>query len=235
MKVLRVYLAIYAGCFRKAFAAVGRNAWTLLLPLAAAYAYLYAARLVAPLGLIGGFVMALVLTALASSYLYFVGELVQAGRVSLKQLRQSIGAYFWSVMNVLFVFWLASLVLSLLVGRTPAAAALLPALWLVALVALNVVPEVIYLRGSYGGMQTITASWEFLKAHWIPWFAINVPLLALVAVIHESVPPGYFLGLPLAELAAAPALHLVMVFRGHLFRALDGSSHRQRMFMQRVA
>ena len=28
-------------------------------------------------------------------------------------------------------------------------------------------------------------------------------------------------------------LHLVMVFRGHLFAALDGSSHRQRMYRYR--
>jgi hypothetical protein len=30
-------------------------------------------------------------------------------------------------------------------------------------------------------------------------------------------------------------LHLIMLFRGYLFRELDGSSHRQRMFRWRSA
>jgi hypothetical protein len=229
MNVLKVYLRIYADCFGKAFSSIGKNPWTLLLPVAVLLGVRYAGLLAAPLGVLGGLLTALVKAALYSSYLYFVRELVHSARVSPRELRSSIGAHFWSILNVLFVFWLADFALYYLVGSTPNAEALRLALWFVAFVALNATPEVIYLRGTYGGLHTIAASWEFLKAHWIPWFAVNVPLAA-VALVWRYL-PWPFLG----DVIVGAALHVAMVFRGYLFRALDGSSHRQRMFLQRVA
>lgn len=228
MKVLRVYLRIYGECFRKAFTAIGRNAWTLLLPAVLLWGWDKILMLVAPLGLVGGILAALARAALASSYLYFVGELVQSGRVSLSELQKSVGAYFWSLVNLFFVFWIASFLIGAVAG--PNASALLLALSLVAVVALNAAPEVIYLRGTYGGLQTIHSSFDFLKQEWIPWFAANIPLLAGVYSI------GYFVRVEyVTELLMGAALHVAMVFRGHLFKALVGSSHRQRMFYQRVA
>ena len=41
------------------------------------------------------------------------------------------------------------------------------------------------------------------------------------------------LGTVLSALVQGAVLHLVMVFRGHLFAALDGTSHRQRMYRLR--
>ncbi len=230
MNVLRVYLQLYAECFRKALSAIGKNAWTLLLPGVVLVLRGVAAQLSYRLGLLGGIVMAFANAALFSSYLYFVGELVGGGRVSTKELKRSVGAYLWSIVNVFFVFWVATLLLQLALGRNEQAGALLLALTVVAIVALNAVPEVIYLRGTHGGMQTVAASFDFLKEHWIPWFAVNVPLLAALLVVQLS------LALPIVgDFVAGAALHVVMVFRGLLFQALAGSSHRQRMFARRMA
>jgi len=230
MTALKVYLHLYAECMRKAFAAIGRNPWTLLLPGFVLFARAWAARLAYTLGMLGGIVVTLATAALFSSYLHFVGELVQGGRISGKDLQRSVGAYLWPVVNVFFVVWLASLAGELLLGGNPNTAALLYALWIVALVALNAVPEVIYLRGIHAGMQTIAASWEFLKAQWIPWFAANLALLGAVTLIAA------FVQAPIVGIILlGAAVHFAMVFRGNLFRALDGSSHRQRMFARRVA
>jgi hypothetical protein len=228
MTGLKVYLQLYAECFRKAFAATGKNPWTLLLPGLVLFARAWAAQLAYMLGMLGGIIVALATAALFSSYLHFVGELVQGGRISGRDLQRSFAAYLWPVVNVFFVVWIASLALRLVLGGNPNAAALLYALWIVALVALNAVPEVIYLRGSHGGIQTITANWEFLKEQWIPWFVPNVPLLGaallVAAYVHAPI---------LGTLLVGAALHVAMVFRGNLFRALDGTSHRQRMFTHR--
>ncbi len=230
MTVLKVYLLLYAGCIREAFAAIGKNPWTLLLPGLVLFARAWAARLAFTLGTLGGIVVTLATAALFSSYLHFVGELVQGGRISRPDLQRSFGAYFWPVVNVFFVLWIASLVLELVLRGNPSGAALLYALWIVALAALNAVPEVIYLRGSHGGMQTIAVNWEFLKAQWIPWFAVNVPLLGALILIAALVQ------LPIVgTILLGAAVHVAMVFRGNLFRALDSTSHRQRMFAQRVA
>jgi hypothetical protein len=230
MTALKVYLHLYSECFRKAFAAIAKNPWTLLLPGVVLIAREWASALASSLGMLGGIVVTFATAALFSSYLYFVGELVQGGRISGRDLQRSFGAFLWPVVNVFFVVWLASLALGLALGGNPNGAALLYALWIVALVALNAVPEVIYLRGVHGGMQTISASWEFLKAQWIPWFAANLPLLGVVALVAAYVQESI-----VASLLLGGALHVAMVFRGNLFLALDRSSHRQRMFAQRFA
>ena len=230
MTPLKVYLQLYAQCIGKAAAAIGRNSWTLLLPGLVLLARDWAGRLAYALGPLGGIAVTLVTAALFSSYLHFVSDLVQGARTSGRDLRRSFGAYFWPVVNVFFVVWIASLATGLLIGGMQAGGPLLLALWLVALVSLNAVPEVIYLRGIHGGMQTIAASWDFLKAQWIPWFAANAPMLGaaiLLAAYAQATIGGTFL--------LGAALHAAMVFRGYLFRALDGSSHRQRMFAHRLA
>jgi hypothetical protein len=230
MKALTVYLELYAGCARKAFAAIARSPWTLVLPGAVLVGREWAGRLAYALGPFGGIVVTLATAALFSSYLHFLGELVQGGRVSGRTLQQSFGTHFWPVVNVFFVVWIASLVLGLVTAGKPSGAALLYAVWLVALVALNAVPEVLYLRATHGGMQTIAASWEFLKAQWIPWFAANAPLLLVLGAVAVAVQAPL-----VGPLLTGAALHVAMVFRGHLFLALDRSSHRQRMFAHRFA
>jgi hypothetical protein len=229
MTALKVYLHLFAECFRKSLAAIARNPWTLLLPAVVLLAREWAGRFALGLGPLGGIAVAFASAALFSSYLHFVGELVQGGRVAGSDLRRSFGAYLWPVVNVFFVVWIASLALGLLLAGNPGAARASYALWLVAVVALNAVPEVIYLRGMHGGVPTILASWEFLKAQWIPWFAANVPLLGAVTVLEAGIQVPI-----LGTVVLGAALHVAMVFRGNLFLALDRSTHRQRMFAQRM-
>ena len=105
------------------------------------------------------------------------------------------------------------------------------ALKLVALLLLNAAPEVIYTRGTRSGVDTITQSVRFLQENWIEWFVPNLVLLAALYFLIEEVAwrlgplPGIVFGLVMGAV-----FHGVMVFRGNLFAALDGTSHRQRMF-----
>ena len=88
----------------------------------------------------------------------------------------------------------------------------------------------IYEKGTYGGLATIQTSIEFIQHNWIEWYLPNVVIFgAIYAVIFQ-------LRIPYAGLLLAGViLHLGMIFRGNLFEALDGSSHRQRMFKYRNA
>src|SRR5262249_55552383 len=105
---------------------------------------------------------------------------------------------------------------------------------LAAVILLNAAPEVIYQRGSYGGLETVQRSIRFLQANWIEW---GIPNLAILAIWWYL--PRYplaslgVLGTIITEVVFGALLHLVMVFRGHLFAALDGTSHRQRMYRYR--
>ncbi|MFZ5471954.1 MAG: hypothetical protein ACOZIN_21195 [Myxococcota bacterium] len=235
MKAVRVYLNLYASCLRLAVRGIKKSPWTLLLPLGLFYTFHIAEPLLAPLGIVGGFLLALALDAVYSCYLYFVGEVVSHSKVHLGELKKSFGAYFWSVLNLFFVLWVVRLVLNLVIARTPNAGTLSLAVWLLTLVVLNAAPEVIYLRGTRGGVDTIQRSVKFLQENWIEWFIPNLVGLAalyflLVEVVLKLPLPGFIA----SGLVGSAFFHLLMVFRGYLFRELDGSSHRQRMFKFRV-
>lgn len=236
MNVLTVYLRIYADAFRQALAGIGKNAWTLLLPIGLFVGWRYVLGLLVGLGLgsgiLGSIVMGLLLCAVVSCYLYFVGEVVAKSRVKLDEFGRSIRAYFWSVANLLFVYWIASLVIGL-AGPNPSFA-FDELLWWASVILLNAAPEVIYQRGSYGGLETVQRSIKFLQANWIEW---GIPNLVIVGawyflrhrsgLVDQYVPPL------LTSILEGALVHLVMVFRGHLFAALDGTSHRQRMYRYR--
>ncbi|MDQ3263902.1 MAG: hypothetical protein M3Y59_09605 [Myxococcota bacterium] len=239
MKVVSIYLRIYADCLKKAVQAIGKNLWTLLLPVGLAVALTFASTIIGNLGLglVGGILMGLVLIALYSSYLYFVAGLVMSGRVHISELKGSFGRLFWPVMGVSFVVWIANLLVSLLAGSTAQGAAIqtLFALVVALAVFINPTPEVIYDRGSHSGMATLQKSFAFTQDNWIEWYLPNLLLGGLGYLVFRYMGALGYGGLVVLALVAGSFLHLVMVFRGHLYRALDGSSHRQRMFKYRNA
>jgi hypothetical protein len=229
MLTIRVYLTLYAACFGRALQGIRHNAWTLLLPIALWGVLLGAGRVAAGLGLVGGILLGLLLDALFSSYLYFTGEIVAQSKARLRELKASFLAYFWSVMGVAFVVWIAQLLLGTALARNPNAWLILLLVRGVAFVLCNATPEVIYQKGTYGGMATIQQSIRFIHENWIEWFIPNIA----ISVAYFYVVSGLLaLDVPFWAVAivAGALLHLLMIFRGHLFRELDGSSHRQRMF-----
>jgi hypothetical protein len=239
MNVAAIYSRLYLDCARRTLGSVAKSPWTLLLPMGLFLALQYAEILVAPFGMLGGFIVGAILAALGSCYLYFLGELVANANVKPAEFGKSIGAYFWSVANVLFVYWIASFVLNAVLGAAQRTRAADVALRLVALVLLNAVPEVIYRNHTYGGLATIQRAIQFLQANWLEW---GLPNLLLLGALWLLLTGGVglvmglgMLGLVVLSIVVGGLFHLVMVFRGHLYAELDGTSHRQRMFRYRTA
>ncbi len=234
MNVLTVYLRIYADAFQQALTGIRKNAWTLFLPMSLLVANGLATGLViTALGRLGSFVVWAVWAAAASCYLYFLGEVVAKSRVKLDEFGRSVGAYFWSVANLFFVYWVASLIIDLMVPG-PQKAVFSQLLVLAAVILLNAAPEVIYQRGSRGGLETVQRSVRFLQANWIEWGIPNLLVLAAWYYLpRDPLAELGTLGTVLTAVVEGALIHLVMVFRGHLFIALDGTSHRQRMYRWR--
>ncbi|MGC4116174.1 MAG: hypothetical protein QM765_16675 [Myxococcales bacterium] len=229
MSVLRTYSDALAQTGR----ALAKSPWTLLLPVVYAAALAPASALVAPLGILGGFVYALVVDALLASLLYVVSELVTGSRVRIKELPQSVKHYFWPIMNVLFVLWIAGFVVRPLLAAVPNAGALMLGLWAVLFILLNAVPEILYRRGVYGGLAAIGESVAFVQAHWLVWLPPNLAVGALLwfgLPLASSLPFGFVLGPALA----GAIVFATLVFRGHLFAAIDGTTARQRALRQRL-
>ena len=235
MNVLRVYLGLYATCVARAAKGVRRNPWTLLLPAAMAVAWQWIRYFTAI-----PFLGAIVLSGFFSCYLYFLGECVHGSPVSLRELRVSVTRFIWPVLAVLFVLWVAGLLLGAVLARNPNAPFIYRCIRLACFVLLNAVPEVLYLRGIYGGLATAEHSLRFIQENWIEWFAPNLPLLALAWFGVDII--GLLLSIQLSPnlvvllvVGVGGALfHFYMVFRGCLFEELATSSHRQRMYRQRM-
>ena len=236
MRVLTVYGRIYADCLRQALVAIRKNPWTLLLPVGLLIARGFASNLILSLGAIGRFLEWIVTAAALSCYLFFLGEVVAKNRVRPGEFAKSVGPYFWSVANLFFVFWVASLLLGMLTAGTPNAPTFAVLLQLAAVILLNASPEMIYQRGSHGGLETTRRSIAFLQANWIEWGIPNLLFLALFWWFPDEVllTLGTVGGILDAVLKGA-LFHLAMVFRGYLFAELDGTSHRQRMYRWRAA
>ncbi|MBL8956400.1 MAG: hypothetical protein JNK82_36840 [Myxococcaceae bacterium] len=228
---LLVYARLYAKCLGAAFQGVAKNPWTLALPMALIAGFTFIAPLFAPLGMVGGLLLGLIYDALVSCYLYFTAGTVALQKMTLGELKKSFLVYFWSVMGLFFVFW----VVNLFIGPALGPRGML-ALNAVAFIALNPAPEVIYSKGTRGGIDTITTCMKFLGEAWIEWFIPNLLVAGAAWLVVTRLFPLMPLHIDvLISLLSGALFHIVMLFRGHLFQELDGSSHRQRMFKYRNA
>jgi hypothetical protein len=233
---LLVYLRLFAKCLKLALQGVAKNPWTLALPMALFAAFTALAGMLAQLGFIGGFLVGLVLDAALSCYLYFTGGTVALQKMTLRELKKSFLVYFWSVMGLFFVIWIASWALGAVLSRNPQGSTIMTALYLVTLIVLNPAPEVIYSKGTRGGIDTISTCIRFLQENWIEWFIPNLLIIAGGYLVVTRAFPLLPLSVDiLISLLSGALFHVVMVFRGHLFQELDGSTHRQRMFRYRNA
>lgn len=227
---LAAYLKLYVDCLSRAAAGIAKNAWTLVLPMGLFAAVALLAVPLSALGPLSGMFLRLAMYFAFSSYLYFAAGIVANQKVGLDDLKKSFLAYFWSIMGLLFVVWIAEIVLGAVFGQNPNKGVILLGLDLLAFVVLNAAPEIIYTKGTRGGMDTISRSVKFVQENWIEWF---VPMLLVGAAAYGvwsnlwRLPGAVTLVL---ALVGGAIFHLVMVFRGHLFEALDSSTHRQRMF-----
>lgn len=228
---IAVYLRLYARALLDALASIGRNAWTLLLPMAVLVVLQLTAMLVSPLGFAGGFVMAIVRAGVFSAYSYFLAMLVAGNKAGIDELRKSIGAYFFNWISFSFVLFMIDLGLDIATRNNPDGRPLLMVVSLLELIALNAAPETIYLKGTGSGIDTITRSFRFLQESWIEWFVPNGLIIGALWLVFTR---GLLLMVPggvwTIAVVGGVLLHVVMVFRGFLYTALDGSTHRQRMY-----
>jgi hypothetical protein len=211
---------------------------------------------VAPLGIIGGFLMGLVVAACWSSYLELLSQVVAAGklRLSWPELKRTFAVRFWDVISVLFAFWIISFLTKPLTSG-PDGPALSAILGVAMAFFFNVVPELLY-QGRSRSFTLLMDSARFMFAHPVFWLLPNVVFAAIAlfasgqlrAVHHPaelliafgntfSSPVGVaqvFSGIPLWALPIAlAALHYVMVFRGILFHEIvsgTGGNARLRAF-----
>ncbi len=247
-------LRLYQQAGKETWQKVQRSWWVGLLPLLYAPLFLLTAGFVAPLGMIGGFILGLVLALCTSSYLYFLAGVVNGNRVRPQDLLESWRPYFFSVITILFFLTIVQYALALLLTPTAGAQALIALINLILLIILNPIPEIIY-QGRSEGLNMLQESIEFLRDSGVEWFLpfvalavfsfffFPLPILMMPLQIGRLAFPalgvgGAFWASPgslVSAVISAFLLFVLMVFRGFLFRALASGTRRQRVFRSRFS
>jgi hypothetical protein len=253
-KLLSLFVEVAATAARRAL-----NGWPAALAVLLYAAIMVAAgMLLGPLGLVGGFIIGFIEAACISNYLHLLSVVVAGSKLDWVDLKAGFLAMLWDVIGVLFVLWIASYAVSFLRqaagdhgGAITAGYSLLVAIFL------NPIPELIYQRHSVGRTtDLLVSSARFVQEHWIEWFIPNllfgVALLALAYGVHGLDAETLMVDLPRlftleGAYRLAPALltvpgslwvaplvlalcHYAMVFRGVLFKEIQGGGWRARAF-----
>ena len=229
---------------------ITRNWWVGFLPLLYGVILVFTASFVLQLGMIGGLIFGLISAMCTSSYLFFLAGVVNGQRMIPSELGESWRPYLSPVITILFFLFLVRMTLSLVLPPVAASQDVSLIVTLILLVILNPIPEIIYL-GRSDGMAMLQESVDFLRENWLEWFLplVILTLLSLGFPLPLVLPLQVGqLGFPFMNSAgllsgsidhlfwsilSAFLLFALMVFRGLLFRALFGTSRRQRVFRSR--
>jgi hypothetical protein len=229
-------LWIYRRCAGRTVDLLRRN-WVVGLSLLVYTVVLAAARVVAaPLHVVGGLLLALLSSACISSFLHLIEQILRSGRADLDDFRRGFGIYFWEVVRISFLFWIAGTLLRVATAGQPNAGLLQLCVTVVAYILFNAVPELIY-QSHHSGLELITASYRFIVTNWIEWFVPNVAAGVAVFFLLRGVARvglGGAAGLVMETAVLGLALVCLMVFRGLLFAELHSSTGRSRRFRYRA-
>jgi hypothetical protein len=266
-EILRATLRLYQNALRATVQSFLRS-WVLVIAVVLfGAAMVLATSIVAPLGLVGGFILGAVNALLIGATLGLIEQaVVSPRRLGFHDIWESLGQHFWDVIGLGFVLWVPMMLLEKGLAANPNGPFLAAAIFLLLFILLNPAPEVIYQVRHDSPLDVIRESYEFVLDNWIEWF---LPLAVVVAPFGLSFFFGIsgrlgrgagldffqililpftlltawlsYLGLPdlassgLVVLLTPPVAVAMLIFRGHLFAALHGSSRRQRLFQGRMA
>lgn len=189
--MLKLYARLAANSVRLAL-----RGWPAAVALLVyAVAFLQAASLLGGRGIVGRFLVGIVMTFLISSYLHLLALAVVGRPIRFTDIRESFGARFWDVLSVMFAFWIIDWVLaSLTAGAGERGQIVMVLVGLAMAVFFNPVPELLYLgQGRVRSFALLGASGQFISAHWPEWLGPNV--LIAIAILG---PTGLMQGGPLA-------------------------------------
>lgn len=206
--------------------------------------YIIGLLVAGPTSILSGFINAFVRSAIYSSYLYILFNIINYRRFRFSDIKTGFSHFLWKVYGVFFIMYIAQLILGLLGNLLGTAANILNILILLtAFIVFNALPEAIYLK-DYRPMDTLTYTMDFIKENWLNWFIPNIIFGAVLFLLgvrqFGTIFSPSLINNPYAALITmVPALvirivfSVFMLYRGFLFKLLSTSTRRKRMFMNR--
>ena len=173
---------LYRQALRKTWQSLLRGWMTIVAVIAFLFLLLVAQQIAAPLGMAGGFILGAVNALLVGATLSLIEQGVSFARaVTIRDIFDSFGHYFWDVIGVGFVLWIPLMALDMGTQQNPNGQLISFAVMLLIFILLNPAPEVIYQVPHDSPLDVFKRAYDFVLENWIEWFLpIAVLLLPLV-------------------------------------------------------
>lgn len=244
-------LIIYKECALQASRGLMRNPTIIAGSLAAFFLFWFATSIFGPMGFGGGMILGLLQVGLIALYFSWIASTVDKDRLTFKALWTPDYSMFFTVMSVAFVLWIVQLVFSSFSNSADTA-------WIMQMLSLglvlifNCIPEIIYLN-RVESVPALTEAAKFIQDNWIEWFLpllillspwlIVDPVSVLISLGHsEPLLPSLTIVTGALNLVSSQTLYgqiavvvlavavanWYMLFRAHLFKALESGKHRRR-------
>lgn len=259
MTVLKATLELYQAALIDTGRSMGRSLWATAYLLAAQVAFVGLAVAMGGFGHAGGFVLGFAQAAMIGWYLALLEIAVVSRRpIRYRDLRDTVGQYFWETISVLFLFFLPELILRF------TAPDLLLILVPIASLVFNPAPEVLYQERTQS-TAALQDAMRFMQQNWPEWLGAHAvagavlvgwgwaltgrvdaswwpDVVQLFGPFFEFVMAGVLAirlgGRGVAGIASLLGVfvfvHAFMLFRGHLYRRLRASSRRGRAWQARL-
>ncbi len=202
-------------------------------------------NLLSGLGFLLGIIYALIESAIISSYLFVLHNVVVYNRFRWKDIKYGFTYFIRKVYGVLFIFYLVNIILSFVSSIIGAfVVAIILIIGIAALVVLNPLPESLYIK-ERDSLQTILYCIDFMKENWLNWIVPNGLLMIILYFVTGGLLTGGlnpFRGLSFSNSILSMIMYLLgsvllsaaMIYRGHLFKLLSTTTLRKRMFMRKL-
>jgi hypothetical protein len=174
---------LYRQALRKTWHSLLKGWLTIVAVIAFLFVLLVAQQIAAPLGMAGGFLLGAVNALLVGMTLSLVEQGVSyAKAVTIQDVFDSFGHYFWDVIGVGFVLWIPLMALDIGTQQNPNGQLISYAVMLLIFILLNPAPEIIYQVPHDSPLDVFKRAYDFVLENWIEWFLpIAIMLLPLVA------------------------------------------------------
>jgi hypothetical protein len=234
MTILQATLWIYLTALQRSWQSVRKNWIVSLAPLAYGSIMSLAGLLAAPLGILGGFLLALASQACVSSGLHLIKNMITSGKADVGDFLHGFTAYLWDLLTVAFIIWIPLRLIAMVLGSVPNGNLVYFMIQAALYILLNPVPEFIY-QTRTSGLELLSASYNFIVENWLEWLLPNIImtivgffLLQLLYAVVWVLP--YFVQWFLIAFAFGLFLTYFMTFRGFLFAELHGTTRRSRAY-----
>lgn len=251
--LIKSMLISYKKAALQANSAFQANLILILASVAAYFALIFAANLLSPAGFVGGFVLGFVHIILLTLYYSWLSAISDRDKLNKDSLLSFDSALFSNIISVAFVLFLLDYFIRPLKTQADVS-------WfyycvqLGLFILLNAICEVLYIS-RLERFDAINRAYTFVRDNWIewfipliiifiPWLIINpegilyalassdplLPVLSVVSLSNDYLRIKFGLPIVLTTFIAVSIGSWFMIFRGFLYKDLEKSTRRKRIY-----